>query len=292
MPYKATIFFVSNRYLWSEAYFSTGTFDVNNVPAALSNLVNTRANLLGVGAEIYAVRVSNVPANRQVVDIDIGGFQVNGAFGQGLLALNQDPAFSTIPNVAMVIKCLIPSGSKLIYCAGIPKGVVEDAATPTQRINPLQVQGFADALQAWLKFLGTNQWGCQSQVNTVLQQAVGPPTDGPQTQPLIGITVAAQQPTWTVGSDMLVKGWKRVNPRSPGLTGRYILAAPLPTIAPWTYYLLNTQAVSPTNFKTIGKIGLLSQTIELFTLATLDTVTTRKRGVRTLGPLGRFSRSH
>lgn len=290
MPFKMTFFFQAFRYSWSEAYYGTGSpASGGGQSAAQSDLINARGAVLGNNATLTGVRVSSFPANRVAQDLDVSSNTTTGNWTQNT-PLFENP--TNIPNVAVIFKCATPVGFKLIYVSGVPEGVVQADAVYPVNANPSTVVGWQAAANRLSTVLSSGQWGCRSWKGTTPVQATGAPVSGPQVPPLVGIPVATLQP-WVVGQKVLLSGWRRVNPRSPGLSGLFTLFAvpPASQVAPpFIYYLYGTQNVVPTNFKTTGQIGLVNYVIEPFANAVIVKATTRKRGVRTGGPLGRFSR--
>ncbi|HKV98066.1 MAG TPA: hypothetical protein VJR90_11350 [Gammaproteobacteria bacterium] len=290
MPFKLTMYFSLYRSAWSEAYLNQQSFSPNFVPTQASQLMAARAAMLGHNAALFAARISAFPANRQVTDVDQFTFAVTGNWTGNEQFGEQK---SNIANVALMIRMQTNVGQKLIYAAGCPDGVISGDNLPPSNIEAGNVQGFTGAVLTFINTLVTGGWGCRSWKATVPVQALGLQS-GTQVPPLIGVQLAAQQP-WTVGQKVLLGGWRRVNPRSPGLTGVYTVVQVPPAGQagpPFVYYLFGTQNVSPTNFKSVGTIGLLQYEVAPFLSGQMDRGVTRKRGGRSLLPLGRLQRSH
>jgi len=290
VPFKLTIFFTSFRYAWSEAYYNLLTFGNPQQVVKAQNLCSLRGACLGNNASLYAARVSNFPANRQIDDVDITQSTSTGDWSANTPNV-ENP--TDIANRCIVLKSDTAVGSKLIYLAGAPEGVNIADQQPPYNVSPNRVSGFSKILNRFINELQTGGWGCRSWKATVAIQAIGI-TQGTQNPPLIGVELATN-PNWPVNSKVLLGGWRRTNPRSPGLSGVFtVQGVPLPTQVnpPFIYYLWGTANVNPNNFKTIGTIGLVQYQIVTFQGFLIDKGTTRKRGVRTLAPLGKFSRVH
>lgn len=288
MPYKLTIFFADARRAWTEAYLNNADLTPTSGNPEIVALINARAALLGTGASIFNVRTSSFPANKRVQNFDPSAYTHTGSWPPSAQPNQFEPAND---NLALLIRTTTPVGTKLIYIAGLPGGVFLSDAVAGNGLSPGSVQTVTPSLNAFTNRLILDKWGCRSWKSTVLTPAIGL-QQGPQTPPLIGVQLATN-PGWALNSKVLLGGWRRANPRSPGLTGVYTLAGvPLATqvVPPYVYYLYGTANVSPSNFKTIGSIGLVVYSVAQFTAAQVDKATTRKRGGRVALPLGRFSR--
>lgn len=290
MPFKLTIFMTAFRQAWSEAYYNSGNYPSVGGGASVDALLSARGALLGNNANLFAARISQFPANRLVSDYDINVVTQTGTWTQNTPAF-ENP--TNIANVAFVVKMKTAAGSKLIYLAGLPEGVVQPGGVGIQGAQPKNVTGFNSLLSQFINLLVAQGWGCRSQRGTVVTQANGLQA-GTQTPPLVGVQFGAPVAGVAVGTQVLMAGWRRKNPRGAGLSGLFTVASIVPAGVgtPQIYYLLNTQAVDPTNFKTIGKMGPATFNVQPFTSGTIDKATTRKRGVRSLAPLGKFSRVH
>lgn len=286
MPVKLTMFFSLNRSAWSEAYL----LNVSNsevLPQGATDFVNTRCSLLGVGAELFALRLSNFPANRAVNDVDVSIFTSSGSWPTGMASIYN----AAEPNVAVLVKCGSGgAGSKNIYLAGCPTGLVRASGGPQINLFPANPTGWASLFKNFQKALTSGLIGYRTWLTTLRVQSLGLQS-GPQVPPLIGVQLPTVQ-AWTVGQKVLLGGWRRVNPRAAGLSGIYTLAGVPPAGQvgpPYVYYLLNTSQVNPTNFKSIGTVGLATFSFTAITSANLDEGTTRKRGGRVFLPVGRSS---
>ena len=111
-----------------------------------------------------------------------------------------------------------------------------------------------------MSFLCTgNAFGFRSRISSGQLQSQGLVTNA--TYPgMIGVVTAVTL-SLNVGQSVLLKGWRRNNTRLGGLSGGFVIGGVLPPVAPatnWTYFLLNTATVSPTNFLGLGTIGPLA----------------------------------
>lgn len=290
MPFKLTMYMSVFRQAWSEAYLNSGVWPSSQATQNITTLLAARAALLGANAQLFSARVSGFPANRLVTDLDNFSFPVTGQWNPRDLPLE---ANSNIANVSLMMTFGTTVGQKRIYLAGLPDAVINSDAVAPLNYMPATITGFAATLDTFVNALIAGGWGCRSWKATVPIQSLGLQA-GIQTPPLIGVQLATAQP-WAVGQKVLLGGWRRINPRSPGLSGVYTIVGVPPatqTTPPFVYYLFGTQNVSPTNFKTIGTIGLLSFEIVPFNGPPDLKGVTRKRGGRSLLPLGRLLRSH
>lgn len=285
MTLKVTWMFGQGQKGWTESLYLPDAALLTSTISTIDNLTAERAALLGNGVNIFNIRVSDVPADRLVTDLPLGTYTTGGNWGGDATSVAAVDA-----NLALELEFRGPNSMKRTYLGGLPSRICASGPDRQDQYNPNGLQGWVAALNSYLAGINAGKWQARSQKGTQPVQAIGPPTLGTQSPPLIGISLPVSQ-NWTVGSKVLLSGWRRVNPRSPGLTGIWTLAG-VPAAGqigpPFIYYLLNSQNVLPNNFKTVGQIGLLVYIFEtLGFTSTAKRITSRKRGGRLLLPLGR-----
>lgn len=295
MPLKVTLEMACEGQTWTESHYYLPQAVLPFNDPALTDLTNARAALLGNNAFLTGVRVSLVPANRVVTDYFV---QTQGLAG----TWPPDPTgliySASIPNAALLIKMngggMTPTPQKSLYLAGPPAATIATGVSGILDINPIaaflialgkymfQLTGSASQL---FSTTGPSQvrWGyrTRSSQNTVV--AVGPPVTNAGFPGMVGIQVFSTLPGVVVGGQVWLSGWRRLNPRIPGLAGAWTVAGILPPTAPnqtpTTYFLANSGNVSPTNFKGIGSIAPLSFNYTPYGLGYLvEKAVTRKRG--------------
>jgi hypothetical protein len=282
---KVTYQFAAVGYRWSETHYLPG---FNFTPGALGPqqaaaapaiaLGSLRSALLGYGAALFNIRLSAVPANRIVADIPLPG----GATGkwQSFENSSQNDDWTDFPDTAVMMQFMSAAGQKRMWLAGIPDFVCQDSAAG----QPFSYNGggnpqWQTMMNAWIAGITNNGWGYRSLKTSVpvpvigLVQGIGSPA-------LAGLTTAAPIGA-AVGSEVLVRGFRRSNTRLPSLSGTYQVASVVNTGAPSTavtYYLADTGDVSLSNFPVIGTIAIPLATYPTYVSATPARIGRRKRG--------------
>lgn len=277
------------RASWTETHYYLASSDFLTAAAAAATLANARSQLLGVGATMGPLRISDVPANRNVDDV-----QYNHGTGSwpadptGLLYAAQHP------NVALLVRLQGPTQNKLLYLGGCPNKIFNQ---PGGSVPGVTFDGvFNPPFFAYMGLLtnsggspGSSPWGFRARNSTgelsatsLVQNAAYPG--------MIGV-VTQSPPTWSQGQEVWLTGWRRINTGLPGLSGGWvvggILAPVPPATGPWTTFLANSGGVSTTNFRAPGQInGLNYSYVPYETYAVLKAVT-RKRGGSYGAPRGR-----
>lgn len=305
MTLKFTMYFSLPGYSWTESHYNSTT-DVPNGITATSfarALAAARAQCLGTAAGITRVRISNVPANREVYDVRPPFIVAQGRYGPVLVSQFTNSLAAICPGLVLLIRLRAGSAANtVIFMGGCPGAIFTEPGIGNQGYDLSLAPGFSDALGAYMQYLvplgaASNSWGFESSAQSLeatyvnasqglVTNAQYPGCVGIVTQnPLIG-SVAP-------GTQMKVKGWRRLSMRSPGLSGVYrTFGATLVTTGPpqtWTYFLNNTPLVQPSNFFTIGQICEYIPSFIPYTFYNIVGATTRKRGARTAAHRGRSS---
>lgn len=287
MPIKVTIFMGSEGYSWSESHYYLGVNDFPSTLGPATSLVTLRNAILGQYAKILGCRMSYVPANRQIFDLDTstltGSSILFTTVGGGD---NSDQPFTSL---MMNIQQLV--GNKNLYLAGIPDGVIQ--------VNPNYPNGyepsgdFANQLQGYMNFLcglgvSTPAWGFRSR-NKLPGTMVNAVASQPGYNNNIGVSTAVD-PGISAGSEANLTGFKRINTRVPGLAGAYEVIA---VIQPgsgnpnWITVLGETGNVQEDNFFKLGVIAPLTFQYLPYHNWRVVRATHRKRGASFGAPRGR-----
>lgn len=279
MTVKVTMFFQAFNYSWSETHFLLGVSDFQPAVSPASFLAKDRQDLLGAYAQLVNVRLSYVPANRQIYDLPRTSWPAQGANNSGTGQI--DEIATDAPFTALMLNLQNLVANKNLYLAGIPDiDVVFSPQTP----NGFNVENsFLSPLLQYMAFLtgvsSSNSWGFRSRL------------DGPalmiqtlQSEPLyknnIGVFTTAN-PGIAVGSEAYLKGFKTANPRVPNLSGSYMVGAVIPPGSGqpnWETVLFRTADVDPTNFMQLGSIQPLVYRYLPYQTWRPVRVTHRKRG--------------
>lgn len=291
MAVKLTLFMVLDKYSWTEDHFDLSASSGNlagEAPRA-QQLATLRASLLGYDASLERVRISSVPANQQVFDVLFpGNIQANWVGGQVAT-----PGYSASRGYQALLMRLQNAGGnhRNYYMAGAPYGIFRSRPGDDSGLDFSQVPEFLLRITGYAAFLTGGGWGWLSRANLPLTQASGPLQSSAAAPGMVGIPVSAQLAGVSVGTQVLVRGWRRTNIRTcPPLSGLYkigFIAAPVAPSTTWTYFLFNTSFITPSNFFTLGQIGPFTFTSAAYTVATPVVATQRKRGATALRPKGR-----
>ena len=290
MTIKITMFFQSFNYSWSESHYALGISTFNGAFNGAALLANLRQDLLGFNAFLVNVRLSYVPANRQIYDLPRTAWPALGALQTGTDIVNDDT--TDAPFVSLLVNLQNLLANKNLYLAGIPDiDVVFSPASP----NGFKVQAdFQAPLVTYMNALtgmsgNATQFGFRSRLT---QPSF--PVMRVQSEPLyknnIGVFTAAN-PGIAIGSEAYMMGFKTANPKIPNLSGSYIVGA---VIQPgsgepnWETVLFRTAAVDPGNFNTLGSIQPLVFTYLPYQSWRPVRVTHRKRGGSYALPRGKL----
>lgn len=292
MPAKVVLMFTLDKYSWSEDhYYLLGSSSGQGLQAAVQpaqQLAGTRAQLLGYDAQIERIRISGVPANQQVFDVEFPG---------NLVPTWELPASTPAYTASRAYNALLIRFQSLTgyhrnyYLGGAPAGLFHSRAGDDTGLDFSQVPSFLLRTIAFTSFLQQNAaWGWLSRTSSPLVPALGPLVTNAAFPGMIGIQ-SPLLPGVAVGSQIQVAGWRRLSIKAgPPLTGIYKCGGVLAPVAPsttYTYFLFNTQYVQPSNFFTIGKVGPFVGAFQAYATSQPVEATSRKRGATLLRPRGR-----
>lgn len=304
MAVKVTAFFNQDKYAWSEIHYLNVAFsaELEGNPT-VSQYLQLRANCLGLGASLNNCRVSSVPGDQFVADSIFAQNLVPHFFTPNPI-LGLPPTPLTVGNAPFyyfaqraplcVMTRLISrdGGHRNYYMAGAPAGIFRTVPGTQNGIDLTQPSQWVTAYDALMSFLAVNNngFGWMTRTQSTLIRAAGPPVTSAAYPGMIGIQVPNNLPVLP-GGEVYVKGWRRISvPAGRKLSGVYTLGAILPPVSPslnFTYFLMNTAQVSPTNFKTVGSIAALELTFEPYASFGELLATSRKRGATEYRPKGR-----
>jgi hypothetical protein len=275
---KVTLFMGAEGYSWSESHYYLGTNDFGSTNGPAVSLAQLRNATLGQYANVLAARMSYVPANRQVFEVDLsqlfGSSQLFTAIPGGD---NSDQPFT-----ALMMNLQNLASNKNLYLAGIPDGVVV--------INPNFPNGFepggdfANELKGYMNFLtgqgvSTPAWGFRSRIK-LPGTMVNAVASQPGYNNNIGVSTAVD-PGIAAGSEANLTGFKRINTRVPSLAGAYEVIAVIPPGSGnpnWITVLGETGNVQEDNFFKLGVIAPLTFQYLPYQSWHVVRVTHRKRG--------------
>jgi hypothetical protein len=302
--WKVTFNILVLRASWTEIHYLGSKATFSAALTAAQQYCNLRAALLGNGASIQGARVSTVPASGTVDDVDPNSVATTGTWPS-------DPTnlvyASCLPNACALVSLLSTMTNSNYYMAGLPSSFINTEAPKGKSINVAEPPGFNIMLNAFLRYLCNNgplpggsitypsdNWGTLTRRATTLLPVSAPLTTNGAVPAMIGvITSAPISPDAVAGSKVLLKGWRRINTASPGLSGVWTLGAnPIVAGGTYTYFLYGSGFVSTTNFKALGKIGYLSPglTFTPYYNYAVEKGITKKRGGSYGAPRGRSSR--
>lgn len=251
------MFFAAENYSWSESHYFLGGNDFVSAVLPAQTLVQNRKPLLGDYANLTACRLSYVPANRQIYDLNRGAILTAGAS----FAMIPGGNSSDQPFTSLMVNLQNQVANKNLYLAGIPDGVIQ--------VNPNFPSGyepggdFDTQLSYYLGYLcgnngGAGTWGFRSRLRNASIMI-----NGLESQPgynnNIGVSTAVN-PGVPAGSEAYITGFKRINPRVPSLAGAYTVVAVIPPgsgSANFVTVLQETGNVDPDNFLALGVISPL-----------------------------------
>lgn len=289
---KVLLMFSADKYSWTEDYFFNDTQTVNagaNVIAASDSLARQRAQLLGSGAALERVRISNTqPANSQVWDIEYNPVLTGQWAGVSSSAAASRAARPY--QVILVRMQTFVGDHRNLYLAGAPNGLFGTRPGDDTGLDFSQFGQFLPALQGYIQTLINQNFGYLTRTRNVFQATQGLVTLA-QYAGMVGVVTLASIPGVVAGGSVLVKGWRRYSVKaSKQFSGVYRVFAVVPPVSPattWTYMLANTPTISPTNFPVPGLIAPFSLTLLSWNSGTPVEATERKRGATALRPRGR-----
>ena len=297
MPLKFDMFMSLNGQTWSEShYFLPGsTLPVQTAP--FTSLMSFRAACLGRGASVTGGRISTVPGSEVTEDIYLspGGYTPSWPVDTVYGSYN-----ATIPNDSLLVRMSAQDYTaapiKSLYLASPPSIAI---STSSHNPNDLGTDAsFNTALGQYMyqltnnpapgNFNGVNQstWGYRVRDTSLELNALAPVTNSGYPG-MIGIPTLVAIPNvgFMPGNvhEVYITGYRRINPRLQGLSGKwsiYQFTSPVaPATFPYTYYLNGSGNVSPTNFSTIGLIAPMTYVYRPYGLLwNVDKAVTRKRG--------------
>lgn len=302
---KITMEFVQDKYSWTESHWYLTT-SLNpplqlGVPQAQA-LAAVRVPLLGNGCALQRVRISQFPANRQVLDVLSPYIATVPTWPPDPSPNGTTYTASRAFTALLAILEDVNGDFRNYYVGGVP-GALAHAAPGAigdqSGITWAAVPDFSARAAAYNQFLTNQNWGWMTRRNTTFSQAQGPPVSNAAFPGMIGIQTAAQLvglglglqggPA-QIGTLVQLKGWRRLNTRLQRLGGVWQVGGILAPVAPstlWTYFLFNSSGVPLTNYKANGQIGVLYQSFLIYNSLSWDEITQRKRGATVNRPRGR-----
>jgi hypothetical protein len=298
MTVKVLMEFSSSRYSWSESHVYNGTSNPGDpaLVSVLTNLAALRVACLGLGAFMNRIRVSQVGSPGSVVDYFCPPFPASSFWI--LPNPNYNPVLLNAEVIGLAVLCRMFSTLSFarsnIYLAGAPMGCFGENGPDSSGLRWDQVPGLLNRINAYLAYLFSGSgFGFETRTETTFQPAQSPLVTNGAVPGQVGIVLAAPlAPNVPQGTQLLVRGWRRVSTRTPGLTGVYSAGPTIVTAGPpatYTYFLQRTAQVSPSNFFTQGKLGLFNSVFAPYLGGAIVEATTRKRGASLGAPRGRSS---
>lgn len=296
MTIRATIIMSLPDATWTETHYTDvgETIEDPAVVAAAAALGTARARLLGVGARIRRIRLSDTAVPRGADSVPDNMYLHSGPYG------GEADIFvyaSDIPNVSLICRCMSTGGvfSKNLYLAGIPEGVVTtefdqpgDFLMLTDFIAPFN--SYVNLLKTIWKF---RVQGAGLATQPVLQVVTS--AQFPQTVGLVTPAAMAGSPAPVGGVvppfECVVTKFRRGNTRVPGLSGRYQVVGTILPVAPattYTYFLQGTGDVAISNLTKMGRVVAQGFSYVPYGNIVPTAGATHKRGVRTGARLGRL----
>jgi hypothetical protein len=298
MPLKVELQMESCGQTWSESHYYLAAASVPTDTQPMNNLASYRAPCLGANAQVTGVEISDVPGNRLVETL----FFPNGGKRGKFVSDEQDLRGDAVtPNNALLINMTaggaINGPPKKLYLAGVPQATISTFGDNRDQLG--DYPQFVSQLASYMAFLTGNfkpnstssdvqaLWGYRARDNAGDVKSAGDPTAGPGPDFHIGIQTSLALPGVGTGVGqtlhVYLTGWRRKNPRLPGLSGVWqvsLIAPPIaPAAGPWTYYLQGSSRVDATNFVSIGKIGPLAYKYPAYgPYWSIERAVTRKRG--------------
>jgi hypothetical protein len=289
MTLKVTFQFLQGRYTPTESHYLPNYTELDSgVGAALAYAAN-RVRILGDYARLEGIRISHVnPATRVVQDIDDALFASGPVWPPDV---PQGTYSSDIPTTSVLVRMQTdtPEGSKNWYIACCPDVSVETSPASDKQLVFTQPPGWSGYFATFMSgLLGT--WAYRQISNDFPSTAQSLPVTSATYPQTVGIVVPATLNV-AAGQQVYLTGWRRTNPRAPGLQGYYRVVGVIPPVAPatgpWTYFLSGTGNVSPTNFVGPGQIAAVSYKYPLYSGYGIVGALSHKRGGSVGLPRGR-----
>jgi hypothetical protein len=288
MPVKVTMQFTLGRASFTESHYSrtfSDAFSLGATTAAL-RLAGLRVAMNGNGTVLTRLRLSRTDIPRTVNNINLtGAYVATNPFPDGLPADDSD-----IPNVSVICSANDGAGhSKNLYLAGLPEASIELAGRTAQYFQftgqlAAAFTAYQTELVANWNFRVSTPLAGAAQVNQLNNVIV--PVPGVQLETSIPIPGVVNPAPFEV----LLKGFRRVGTRSPGLSGIYdcvaVTVIPGPP-AQYLYTLANTGNVNLNNFLRLGTIAGQAFTYVPYQYIAISKGGTRKRGGSAGLPRGR-----
>lgn len=273
MPVKVELLMEAFGQSWSEAHYWLLNGNLQQALSQGTVLATYRALALGLGANVTAVRASAVPANLSTTSNNNGGF---GWFPNVIADPTKTIWQATLPNVSLLLRLfsttVLQAPPKALYLAAPPTIAVQGGANQNQDDNIVANGGatFLQNLKAYLFQLtgysppNSSQpqtlWGYRIRDLSASVNALGVVASA-GAPAMIGIQTLSPLFQVVAGSEVYVKGFRRLNDEQPGLNKTWrvasVISANPPTVPLYTYFLLNSGAISPTNFQSFGIIAPL-----------------------------------
>jgi hypothetical protein len=286
-----------NGQTFSESHYLIGADQLPIPSYLITPLAAARAQCLGAGGQITGIRCSTVPASRITQDFFFDELVYAPSWPPDLIGGTYD---ATIPNDAILLRLsaatFTSAPDKSLYLAAPPS-----VAIRTRGGNPRDLgsnANFNTALGRYMYLLTGNNvpntlnavsptpWAYRVRDQTAEFQGLAPVTNA-GFPGMIGVPTYSQLPNvgFAQGDthEIYITGYRRINPRIPGLSGAWTvggITAPVPPATfPWTYYLMNSGNVSPSNFSSIGQVAPLKFLYPNYgPFWSVDKAVTRKRG--------------
>ena len=291
MSIKCTFFFDQDKYSWQEDHYlnitSGDQLEAAILPAV--QLSTLRVPCLGLGCALRAIRLSSVPANDRVYDI----VQLDQVAPTWPAVVGANLEYASRAFTAAQVRLQDALGNhRNYYLAGAPFGLFRTVPGQDAGIDLSAVPAWSSRFLSFMNYLvnGTPGWGWLTRTEGNLEQSVGLVTNALYPG-MVGVQVPFNVAGLAIGVQVRVKGWRRISLKAGArLSGVYSIGgilAPNPPAVNWTYFLLNTGTVLPTNFFTLGSIGLLELAFTAYNTYQLVQCTERKRGATAYRPRGR-----
>lgn len=289
MDVRCTHFFTAGYYSWTESFWFTGLNQLSDGIKPAVNLANARAALLGFGAQLNEVRLTTDLSTRQVLYVEEGTFSSVSKFD------NSQPGITTSdePYSAIIVECQSTDNyTKIVYLSGYPDGVITVGGE-----IPLNV-GIGPAwlalFQKWGRVLKANGAGWRSKIKAG-GQGGSAAIIGVQVNALppgeVGVLVGPNFQAVPPGTLVQISGANRILGRAAHqLNDNWYISSVVPATTPVAgtiYYLRGSQGVDISQLTKYGTLALIAYQVRAVDTVETNSVTHRKRGVRTARPLGR-----
>lgn len=286
---RLTMFFSTDNYTWTESLYGPASdyvtyIDLNGNPSALlHDLLVARAAMLAEGANMQAARLSDPTNPKTSQYVSPQAIPNTTPFSSGGGQTNADRPYSTV----IVQATGEDNQVSRLYFSGAPDEDIGEGTNFHRGWSP--VSGWITKLNQYRSVLTVQGWKFRSISYAGSQQVQGLVSTGPANAPL-GITVLNAFTFSRQPPALSFKGFRRSNPRSPGVHGQFKLALPLPTAAiggVWTYYLIGGSPAAVSNVTTLGLAAALGYVYPKINTMIVQGATHHKRGASALAPRGR-----